>query len=229
MSAWCRWPAAGCGVWAASRHRPASSPIRTSRPLAVVEVTTSGHGKHTCSHIGSPNSYLLFGHFWLCRLVMTSGRQRPDGGCPLKILPTMSRSQPSSARCRIAGRVVNETAKSVLGPNNEYTKSGSKTTTNKSHSFFGRKTAPSSPGRTTTARRPKKISASTWKSRHRESWGRWKMPGGTGKQKKCRCMVIHTTQKSFSAPWRQSMDLQNQDPLHYNQQMDLCWLKIRKA
>ena len=52
----------------------------------------------------------------------------------------------------------------------------------------------------------------------------------TGKQKKCRCVLIHTTQKkSFSAPWRQSMDLQNQDPLHYYQQMDLCWLKIRKA
>ena len=118
MSAWCRWPAAGCGVWVTSRHRPASGPIRTSRPLAVVEVTTSGHGKHTCSHIGSPNSYLLFGHFWLCRLVMTSGRQRPDGGCPLKILPTMSRSQPSSARWRIAGR---ETTKKKKTRTNEQT------------------------------------------------------------------------------------------------------------
>ena len=38
----------------------------------------------------------------------------------------------------------------------------------------------------------------------------------------------HNSNK-VSAPWRQSVDLQNQDPLHYNQQMDLCWLKIRKA
>ena len=108
MSAWCRSPALGCGVWAASCHQSASSPIRSNRPLAVVEVTTSGHGKRTCSRIGSSNSYLLFGHFRLCRLVMTSGRQRSDGGCPLKILTTMSRSQSSSARWRIAGRVVIE-------------------------------------------------------------------------------------------------------------------------
>ena len=57
--------------------------------------------------------------------------------------------------------VVNETAKSVPGQSNEYTRTGSTTTTNKSHSFFGRQTAPSSPGRTTTARRPKKTGTST--------------------------------------------------------------------
>ena len=54
--------------------------------------------------------------------------------------------------------VVSETAK-VL--NNEYTRTGSMTTTNKSHSCFRRKTTPSSLGRTTMARRPKETGTST--------------------------------------------------------------------
>ena len=48
--------------------------------------------------------------------------------------------------------IVNEIKKSVLGPK-QYVRTGS-TMTNKSHSFFGRKTTPSSLGRTTIARRP---------------------------------------------------------------------------
>ena len=106
MSVWYQWPAAGCGVWAASRHRSASSPISRSRPLAAVELTTSCHCKRTCSRIESPILYVLFGHFRLCRFVMKSGRQRPDGGCPLKPVPTMTRSEPSSVRwwnvCKVA-------------------------------------------------------------------------------------------------------------------------------
>ena len=51
--------------------------------------------------------------------------------------------------------VVIETAKSVLGPNNQYTRTGSTTTTNKSHSYFRRKTTPSALGRRTIARRQK--------------------------------------------------------------------------
>ena len=47
----------------------------------------------------------LFGHFRLCHSFMTSGRQRPDGGCTRKPVPTMTRSVPLSARWWNAGRV----------------------------------------------------------------------------------------------------------------------------
>ena len=57
--------------------------------------------------------------------------------------------------------VVNETAKSTLGPKQRIHQTGSTTTTNKSYSFFRRKTAPSSPGRTTIAHRPKKTGTNT--------------------------------------------------------------------
>ena len=87
----------------ASRHRHAIDLVSKRRRLAVVEAATSDQGNCICNLIGSPVLWLLFVHFLLRRAVTSSDRHRPGIGCTCKSMPTVGRSEPSSARWRHAG------------------------------------------------------------------------------------------------------------------------------
>ena len=110
--------------------------------------------------------------------------------------------------------VVNETAKSVLGPKQRIHQDRFDNNDEQITQLLQEKNNAFITWQNDHGSQAKETGTSTWKKQAQRKLQEMKDTSWERKAEEVHMYAETHTQKSVSAPWRQSMDLQNQDPLH---------------